>query len=71
MGDDSTVWPSAGSQERRQSAQKDNYDMFVGLSDVDIIHIHTIALCVTLISFLASVVSLYLLVRMRRSFRHE
>lgn len=71
MAEDSIVWPLVGSREQRLSAQENIYDMFLGLNDKDIRHLHTIALCVTPISFLASVASLYWLVRMRRSFRHE
>lgn len=71
MAEDSTIWPMAGSRRQAVSAPEETYEMYSGLTDLNIEHLHILGLCLSSISFLASVTSLYWLVRMRRSFRHE
>lgn len=71
MADDSIDSPISGSREQALSAQEDAYQMYVGLTVQEIKNLRIIGLCFSTISFLASVTSVYWLVRMRRSFRHE
>lgn len=45
--------------------------MYYGLKDSDVERLHIAGLALSTVSFLATCVSGYWLVRMRRSFRHE
>lgn len=71
MAEDLTVWPRARSRDQTRLLQNESYGMYFGLDDLDIENLHIIGLCCSSISCFASVVSIYWLVRMHRSFRHE
>lgn len=71
MAEDFTVSSEIGLREEALSPQVESYQMYVGLTAQEIENLHIIGLCFSSLSFLASVTSLYWLVRMRRSFRHE
>lgn len=47
------------------------YEMYNGLNESDIETLHVVGLILSSISFLATCISGYWLVRMRRNFRHE
>lgn len=58
-------------REKDASTETGTNGVYVGLRDSDIETLHVLGLTLSSISLLATCLSSYWLVRMRRSFRHE
>lgn len=63
--------PMVAPREETASVKAETYGIYYGLDDNDVEILHVLGLVVSSVSFFATCISGYWLVRMRRSFRHE
>lgn len=71
MAEDWITRPMASPPEKAVFVKIETNDMYLGLRERDINILHVLGLTLSSISFMATCLSGYWLMRMRRGFRHE
>lgn len=71
MAGDWTDRLMAAPRDDTASMKASTYELYYGLEKSKVKTMHIVGLALSSVSFLATCISVYWLVRMRRSFRHE